>query len=79
MDDLRGKIAIIAVDYLAKDGLIQGDPVEILDQREEPFFLDQRVIKLKARSLRHPNVEREIFRSEVVSVRDRKSRIQCLN
>ena len=73
MEDLKGKIAIIAVDYLAKDGLVQGDPVEILDQREEPFFRDHKVVKIRVRSLRHPDVEKEIFKSEVVAIRDKNA------
>ncbi len=72
MDNLRGKIAIMGVNYYAKDGLTQGDTVEILDQREVPLSQGHNVIKLKVFSLKHPNVEMEIFRSEVVCVSDRK-------
>ncbi len=72
-EDFKGKLAIIAVDYLEKDGLVQGDLVEILDQREEPFFIDHKVTKIEVRSLRHPNVKKEIFKSEVVAIRDKNA------
>ena len=49
MTELKGKKAIISVDYLRNDGLYLGDPVEILDQKEEKFFLGIRnAVKVKS-------------------------------
>lgn len=39
MEELIGKEATISVDYLWEEGLFLGDPVEILGQNEEKFFL----------------------------------------
>ncbi len=68
MEDLVGKEATIGVDYLWKEDLHLGDPVEILGQREEDFFLGKRVV-LRVKSLIPPRVEKEVLRSEVAYVR----------
>ena len=69
MEQLKNKIATIRVDYLFEDGLYLGDTVKILDVRQEKFFLGtRRVIRVK--SLTRPGTgEKEIFESEVNSVR----------
>lgn len=73
MQKLRNRIATIRVDYLFQDGLYLGDTVEILDEREEKFFLGtRRVIKVKPIS-RSGSAEREIFESEVIFVRDKEA------
>ncbi len=51
MENLVGKLATIGVDSLSNQELYLGDPVEILEQREEDFFLGKRIV-VKVRSLR---------------------------
>ncbi len=68
METLVGKIATIGVDFLYSQELYLGDPVEVLEQREEDFFLGKRVV-VKVKSLRDPKIVREVFRSEIVFVR----------
>ena len=72
MDELRGKIATIAVDYLIEDILFLGDPIEILDQREEKHELLGRRVIIKVKSLERPEVEKWIWKSEVAFVRDKR-------
>jgi hypothetical protein len=73
MQELRNKIATIAVDYLFGDELYKGDTVEILDERVEEFFLGtRRVIKVKPLN-RSGAAEKEIFESEVAFVRDKEA------
>lgn len=72
MEKLRNKIATIAVDYLFDDELFLGDPVEILDQREERHELLGKRVAIKVKSLQRPEVEKWILRSEVVFVREKR-------
>jgi hypothetical protein len=69
MEQLMNKIATIIVDYLFEDGLYLGDTVKILDERQERFFLGTRRV-IRVGSLTRPGTaEKEIFESEVNSVR----------
>ena len=68
MGNLVGKLATIGVDSLSSQELYLGDPVEILEQREEDFFLGKRVV-VKVKSLKDPKIVKEVFRSEIVFVR----------
>ena len=70
MEDLKGKTAKIRVDYLSGKGLNQGDPVEILDQWEEPLApgnpsLGKRT-KIVVRSLKSPTIAEEVDWTDVV-------------
>ena len=71
MEELREKIATIAVDYLFDEKLFLGDPVVILDQREEKHELLGKRVAIKVKSLERPAVEKWIWRSEVVFVREK--------
>lgn len=70
MSDLKGKRAIIAVDYLADKELYQKDLVEILNEWEEPLFAEEprlgKKTKLKVRSLERSGVETDIDLTDVV-------------
>jgi len=68
MENLVGKLATIGVDSLYSQEFYLGDSVEILEQREEDFFLGKREV-VKVRSLRDPKIVKEVFRSEIVFVR----------
>ena len=72
VEELRGKIATIAVNYLYKDKLLLGDLVEILDQREEKYELRERRLAIKVRSVKRPEVEKWIWGSEVVFAREKE-------
>jgi hypothetical protein len=70
MKKLVGKIVKIRVDYHAKDGLKQGDLVEILghwekDHFEGKTFLGKRP-KIKVMSLEPPYVEKDIDETDVI-------------
>jgi len=70
MKKLKGKIGKICVDPHAKDGLKQGDLVEILDQWKEDLFeskifLGKRT-KIKVRSQKTPYIEKNIDEADVV-------------
>ena len=73
MKKLKGKIVEIREGYHAKDGLKQGDLVEILDHWWEDLFegtasLGKR-LKIRVRSLGPPYVEKGIDVADVV-IRD---------
>ena len=73
MEKLKHKIMQIHVDYHAKDGLKQGDLVEILDQWKEDLFggnsfLGKRA-KIRVRSLGPPYVEKDLNMTDVI-IRD---------
>ena len=72
MEELREKIATIAVDYLFDEKLFLGDPVVILDQREEKHELLGKRVAIKVKSLERLEVEKWIWRSEVVFVREKR-------
>jgi hypothetical protein len=70
MKRLKGKIGKISVDSHAKDGLKQGELVEVLDHwKEEIFerktFLGKRT-KIKVRSVKPPYVEKNIDEADVI-------------
>ena len=73
MKKLKGKIVKIRVDYHAKDGLTQGDLVEILDHWKEDLFEGKTIIgkrpKIKVRSLGPPYIEKDIDETDVI-IRD---------
>ena len=68
MEKVVGNLATIGVDFLYSQELYLGDPVEVLEQREEEFFLGKRVV-VKVKSLRDPKIVKEVFRSEIAFVR----------
>lgn len=72
MDELKDKLATISVDYLFDDKLFLGDPVEIIDQREERHELLGKRLAIKVKSLQRPEAEKWIWRSEVVFVREKR-------
>lgn len=73
MEELRGKIATIAVDYLFEEKLFLGDPVEILDQKEEKHELLGKRVAIKVKSLERPDIEKWIWKSEIVFIREKRN------
>ena len=70
MKKLKGEIVKIRVDSHAKDGLKQGDLVEILDHWKEDLF-DRKTFlgkrpKIKVRLLKPPYVEKNIDEVDVI-------------
>jgi hypothetical protein len=70
MKKLKGKIVKILVDYYAKDGLKQGDLVEIWDDWKEDLFEGKTFLgkrtKIKVKSLDPPYVEKDIDQTDVI-------------
>ena len=70
MKKLVGKIVKIRVDYHAKDGLKQGDLVEILGHWEKDLFEGKTFLgkrpKIKVRSLEPPYVEKDVDETDVI-------------
>jgi hypothetical protein len=70
MKKLKGKIVKIRVDSYAKDGLKQGDLVEILDHWKEDLFEGKTFLgkraKIKVRSLKPPYIEENIDEADVI-------------
>jgi hypothetical protein len=71
VEELKEKAARIAVDYLAKERLDFGDPVEILEQEVVSHELIGCRLALKVKSLKRLKAEKWIWKSEVVFVRDK--------
>jgi hypothetical protein len=70
MKKLKGKIVKIRVDYHAKDGLKQGDLVEIWDHWKEDLFEGKTFLgkrtKIRVKSLEPPYVEKDIDETDVI-------------
>lgn len=70
MDNLKGKKAIIAVQYLADKELYKGDLVEILEAWEEPLFKGEERLgkktKLRVKSLSRRGIATDIDFTDVV-------------
>ena len=70
MKKLKGKVVKMCVNNHAKDGLKQGDLVEIWDHWKEDFFEGKTFLgkrtKIKVRSLEPPYVEKDIDMADVI-------------
>ena len=71
MVELKGKIAIITVDDLTRQKLFLGDPVEVLDQEIISHEFVGCRLALRVKSLRRPQVEKWIWRSEVAFIKEK--------
>jgi hypothetical protein len=73
MENLVGKLANIAVDYLFEDQLLLADPVEIIDQKEVTHELLGKRVAIRVKSIQCPEIEKWIMRSEVIFIRSKSA------